>query len=164
MAVRLPGPLDGIRDYAIGRTFPRSVLQGWETGLCLFAAGFLGRQDAVWLADAGLRVTCVDTDAAKLAEMEGMYPEDWQFVCEDVFAFVWEADRTWDIVTVDCPSNMFLEAAEFLPQFCELAERAVVLGSDNSATNAPPGWVVTEKRKRSDYVPGGVFWSVLEPA
>lgn len=167
-AVKLGNPWDGLRDEAVGRTFPRSVLRGCETGLCLFAAGFLGRQDAVWMADAGLKVTCVDHDEPKLRQMMDLYPDSWSYRAYDVFEYVTTIRQfvvKFDVVTVDCPSNMFGEAVEYLPEFCELALRAVVLGSTPTEPIQPPvGWKVTQERKRSDYVPAGVYWTVLEKA
>ena len=54
--------------------YPRRVLDGLTTALVLFAAAFHGRQDAIWIAKAGMNGTCVDIDAEKLEEMKVAYP------------------------------------------------------------------------------------------
>ena len=59
--------------------YPVEALRGLRTALMGFCAAFLGRQDCVWVEEAGLVATCVDTDAERLFEMAGLYPE-----CVDV--------------------------------------------------------------------------------
>jgi hypothetical protein len=154
--------LDQIHDPAGADLFPRYVLKGCETALVLFAAAFHGRQDAYWVQEAGLTGTCVDTDAGKLAEMTDVYPADWEFVIGDVFEYASSTGRTWDVVTVDCPTNLFAACADALLLWCELADRAVVLGcGPNTPVLPPAGWMLTERRFRSGNF-GGVYWAVLE--
>jgi len=155
-----------IRDLDAGSVYPGHRLQGCETALVMFAAGFLGKQDAYWIADAGLKATCVDADAAKVQEMQGMYPDDWDFVIGDVYDF---AERhagrwTWDVVSLDPWTQDFDRCAAQLATFCWLANRLVVIGTGVGTTlRVPLGWAVTEVVKRSDYR-GGVYWTCLEPA
>jgi hypothetical protein len=138
-------------------------LVGSETALVLFAAAFHGAQDAIWIADAGLQATCVDTDAGKLGEMVLAYPEGWEYVTGDVFTYASITERTWDVVTLDPPSPLFQQCADSLPLWCELARNAVVLGVGRT-TNvvAPAGWEASELRYRSRFL-GGVYWVVLTP-
>ncbi len=146
--------------------FPLELLEDSETALVLFAAGFLGVQDAVWIRDAGLTATCVDTDPEKMASMKPLYPDDWEFVEQDAYAFAhWETERRqWDIVTADPWTGHMDTCARFLKEWCRLARKAVVLGTGvGTVVEAPEGWKVTGTRRRSDY-DGGVFWTVLEPA
>jgi hypothetical protein len=50
-----------------------------------------------------------------------------------------------------------------LPEWCALANRAVVLGYGvDTVVEAPAGWEVTERLRRSDFL-GGVWWAVVEP-
>jgi hypothetical protein len=126
------------------------------------SAAWHGRQDAIWIADVGLTATCVDMDGDRLGEMEGAYPAGWEFVNEDVFEYATRTDGRWDVVTVDCPSNLFGRCAELLPLWCLLARRAVVLGCGTSTPlEVPDGWALTSRWYRSDFL-GGVRWAVIE--
>lgn len=148
---------------AITDVYPVGVLVGCETALVLFAAAFGGRQDAYWMAEAGLTATCVDIDGDKLREMAENYPAGWEFVNADAYEFVAATDRRWDVVSADPWTNQFAQAAEALPAMCRAASRAVILGVGAGALLSPPaGWEETGRVRRSDY-DGGVFWAVLEP-
>lgn len=138
-------------------SFPTDALRGQETALCLFAAAFGGLNDAQFLRDAGLRATCVDIDRAKLWDMEFNYPTSWEFFPADVFEFCERTDRTWDVVTVDCPTGLFQKCAERLPLFCSMAKSAVILGSGTGHAEAPKGWRIEGVQQRSNFK-GGVYW------
>jgi hypothetical protein len=161
-----PRSLDEIRDLHAGASFPGEALADSETALVLFAAAWHGRQDAYWVAQAGLRATCVDLDRGRLEEMRAMYPDDWDFVQDDVYAFGIESDvneRRWDVVSLDPFTNQFDRCAQMLPTWCKLASNVVILGMDDRQLEVPEGWRITDRRKRSDYN-GGVYWVVLERA
>ena len=147
--------------------FPAARLAGMSDALVLFAACWHGRQDAVFVADAGLTATCVDHDDRKLEQMASMYPESWEFVAADVFQWTsaWAtAGRRWDVVTIDCPTNLFDRCATLTGRWCELARRIVVLGCSPTTIIQPPdGWTVVDRMRRSDYR-GGVEWAVIERA
>lgn len=147
------------------RSYPAHLLVGQTSSLVLFCAAWHGRQDAVYHADAGLRASCVDSDGARLKEMQAIYPPDWSFFEEDVFAFAKRAlmtDWKWDIVSLDPFTSLFDRCADELETWCVLARRAVVLGSGAFTIVEPPrGWRVSEERRRSDFQ-GGIFWSVIE--
>jgi hypothetical protein len=154
--------LQNVREGANPKLFPRHALVGCNDALVLFAAAFYGKQDAVWIADAGLTATCVDIDEAKLEVMAAAYPDDWTFVTGDCFEFATVAGQQWDVVSIDCPSNEFGRCAELLPLWCLLARKVVLLGSGLLSQVVPPdGWLVTDTVHRSNYT-GGVFWSVVE--
>lgn len=159
-----PASLAEVGREAEPALYPRRVLAGCETALILFASGFWGRQDGFWVADAGLRATCIDVDADRLDEMAALYPTDWYFVEADAYAWAPTASGRWDVVSADCPTGHFDRCAEMLPVFCRLAKRAVVVGAgpDRDAIVAPDGWEMTEFLWRSNYVRGGVHWAVLE--
>lgn len=145
--------------------FPAELLVGCEEGLVLFAAAFGGAQDARFLADAGLRATCVDIDKLRLDAMRPDYPPDWNFVYGDAFEFATlmkASRRRWDVVTVDCPTNLFPACSLAVDLWCSLARELVVLGcaADTFIDPSEP-WRETDRRKRSNYA-GGVFWSVIE--
>ncbi len=156
--------LDAVRAESAPERFPRHVLGGCESALVLFAAAFYGRQDAVWMADAGLTATCVDTDSGRLEEMRGMYPDGWEYVTGDAFEFAANAaGREWDVVSLDPFTNLIQECADLLPVWCHLARRAVVLGTMGyTSFVSPAGWRVVEEVPRSSFN-GGVFWTVLRP-
>lgn len=155
--------LEMVRAGAAPGLYPRHVLDGCETALVLFAAAFHGQQDAVWMADAGLKATCVDVDAARLNEMAVAYPDGWEYVVGDAFEYAMLTERRWDVVSVDCPTNLFGRCAEMLPVWCLLAGRAVVLGTGVGTEVDPPGgWRITGTVPRSQFQ-GGVYWTVIEP-
>jgi hypothetical protein len=154
--------LDRVRAEAAPETYPVRVLEGCESALVLFAAAWHGKQDAIHVADAGLSATCVDTDAVRLGEMAEAYPADWEFVTADVFEYAARADRQWDVVSIDCPTNLFDMCAALVPLWCLLARRAVVIGSGpNTETVTPEGWLRPPCLKRSNFA-GGVYWIVLQ--
>lgn len=154
--------LEQVRADARAELYPRHVLTGCSDALVLFAAAFHGLQDAVWMAEAGLKTTCVDVDSQKLTEMSTFYPEGWEFVTGDVFEYVSRTNDRWDVVSIDCPSNLFAQCAGFTPVWCLLARKAVILGCDRRPIAVPPGWRVTEHRYRSSFA-GGTYWAVLQP-
>src|SRR3990172_9872911 len=86
------------------RPYPTELLEGCETGLVLFAAAFLGHNDAIHFAEAGITTSCVDIDSEGLAEMRELYPDSWAFVTVDAWHFA-EACASegvqWDAVSVD---------------------------------------------------------------
>lgn len=161
-----PETLEEIRSPVDGLSFPCPALAGSSTALVLFAAGFWGRQDAYWIADAGLHATCIDIDHEKLDEMAAVYPTSWDFLEADAYDWAEATTSRWDVVTVDCPSAHFDRCAERVALWCQLARRLVVLGAgrhQRDAIEAPAGWAVTDIRRRSNY-DGGVYWVVLERA
>lgn len=154
------------RDEGSGMAFPRSLLKPGDSALVLFAAGFHGAQDALWIADAGLEADCVDIDDRKLDEMAAEYPATWRFTAMDVFDFAEAAEAAgerWDVVSIDCPTNLFDRCAEHMKLWCALARKAVILGVGQATEVAmPPGWRTTDIRQRSGFA-GGVYWLVAEP-
>lgn len=157
-----PATLEAIRSEPEGIAYPCDMLIGCKDALVLFAAGFHGKQDAFWIAEAGLAATCVDNDAQKLLEMRHVYPIAWEFITDDAFEYIATIDRRWDVVSVDCPSGAFDRCADLIGDWCRLARHAVVLGTGpDTPLEAPDGWTVTDRRHRSDY-DRGVYWAVLE--
>lgn len=161
-----PATLHDVRAEA-GHSYPLESLVGCETALMLYAAGFYGRQDCIFVADAGLRATCVDLDAERLETMKQLYPDSWEFVTMDALAYActWRAaHRKWDVVSVDPPSSQFDVVANRLEWLCDVARYSVIIGTGlglEHQLSIPNGWALKETIRRSDYL-GGVFWSVLE--
>lgn len=154
--------LDGIRASADGNVYPVDVLDRCSTALLLFSAAFYGRQDGVFVADAGVDATCVDVWSERLHDMAAVYPPSWEFIVDDAFGFAEATERRWDLVSVDCPTDQFERCSALVPLWCRLARRAVVLGTGHgSEVSAPEGWRVTSVVRRSDFR-GGVFWTVVE--
>jgi hypothetical protein len=153
--------LEHVRKGAAPALYPRQALVGCKDALVLFAAAFHGQQDAIWMAEAGLRTTCVDVDQEKLREMRDAYPDSWKFVNGDVFEFALRTEKRWDVVSIDCPSNLFDRCAELLPLWCRIARKVVVLGSGKHTTAVEPeGWELAERVHRSANY-GGTYWRVF---
>ena len=165
--VETPQAFKDIEVPYCGAVYPGPKLrEGCSTALCLFSAMWLGRQDVYWLAKAGLTGTCVDLDGERLAQMEAVYPDGWEFVTADVFDYVRDQTRTWDLVTLDPWSGQFERCAEMLPVWTSLANRVVVLGHGNyrlREPEPPDGWSLAHRFKRSDFK-GGVYWLVFTKA
>lgn len=158
-----PTSLKALRDPS-DMSFPTGTIIGYETALVLFAQAWYGKQDAVYVAQAGLRATCVDYRDHNFAAMRDLYADDWEFVQADAYQFIQETDRQWDVVTVDCPSGHFQQCADLLPRFGEIARHVIVLGTGvGTEFMAPRGWVWAEEHERSKMY-GGVYWSVFTHA
>lgn len=145
--------------------FPLELLNADDTALVVFAAGFMGVQDAYWIRQAGMVATCMDDDPVKLAEMAPLYPATWEFILADAYSYALTETtrRQWDVVTLDPWTNNMDKCASFIREWCRMAHKAVVIGTGVSTyVEAPDGWEVTDKRKRTEY-DGGVYWTVLEP-
>jgi len=111
----------------------------------LFAAGFLGQNDAIHMWRDGMRVTCVDRDQDRLEEMRGLYPDDWLFLPGDAWASAadWRAqDARWDVVSVDnFTGEIEPRVLDSLPLWCSLARRLVTVTLGNgSGYVVPDGW------------------------
>lgn len=127
------------------RLFPVHLLREGDTGLCLFAAAFLGVNDAIHMARMNMTATCVDIDGKRLREMEGMYPDDWEFVHSDAWQFAVQAradGREWDTVSVDTFTGSVSDLAlASLEMWCLLATRTVVITLPHLARyHTPAGW------------------------
>ncbi len=154
-------PADGDRVATVEHLFPVDILNGCETALVLFASAFGGEQDARYIADAGLRATCVDLNVKTLLRMQNDYPDDWQFIVADAYVFPRLSRKTWDVVTADPFTNEFAKAAGMLQAWCDLARRFVVLGvAPGQWLDVPTGWTLREKIRRSAVA----HWAVLERA
>lgn len=144
--------------------YPTWALKGCETALIVFAAEFGGMNDAAWIVEAGLRATCVDVNAEKLEAMRAFYRDDWEYVCNDAYAFAAMTEGQWDVVSLDPFTNHFRACADNIAAWCRLARRAVIIGTGtDTIIQSPAGWRQVDCVKRTDYQ-GGVFWTVLEPA
>jgi hypothetical protein len=142
--------------------YPIWALKGCETALIVFAAEFGGMNDAAWIVDHPLSVTCVDINEEKLEEMRVHYPADWSYICMDAYQL--PSSIRYDVVSLDPFTNHFQKCADQIALWCQIARYAVIIGTGTDTTIvSPPGWQQTDCLKRSDYQ-GGVFWTVLEPA
>lgn len=147
------------------RPYPTHLLEGCETGLVLFAAAFLGHNDAIHFAKAGLRTTCVDIDAERLREMQVLYPPDWEFVVADAFQYADDASHyaygPWDAVSVDTfTGDAMRDSLGNLWDWTEIAEKVVTVTITDEALDAydvPTGWNASLFPRTS-----GVYWLVLE--
>jgi len=160
-----PRSLDDVRDPDIGaiHLYPRHALRGLETALCLFAARWHGRQDAYWLAEAGLRTTCVDLDGDRLREMMAVYPDDWAFRQMDAWDFANTTPVGYDVVSLDPFTFDFDRCHADLGLWCSLARHAVIMGCEiDTEIVAPAAWQEVNRVFRSHYAEG-VEWVVLQP-
>lgn len=148
------------------RPYPTHVLEGAETGLVLFAAAFLGHNDAIHFAEAGVCCHCVDSDGPRLAEMAQLYPDDWNWAIDDVWKFgrdAWDNDETWDVVSLDPFTGDTMELVlDDLQLWSELARKALVVGSTRllPPSQHPDGFRPTAPMIRT----AGVYWLVFERA
>lgn len=145
------------------RPYPTHLLEGCTGGLVLFSAAFLGHNDAIHFAEAGIVTTCVDIDRERLTEMRSLYPEEWGFVCADAweFAEARQSERmTWDAVSVDTfTGSAMRRSLGSLDLWCSLAAKFVTATIDDTVTElvVPEGWT-SSLYPRSDRV----SWLVLE--
>lgn len=145
------------------RPYPTHLLEGCETGLCLFAAAFLGHNDAVHMAEAGLRVTCVDIDNERLMEMRRIYTDDlWKWAVFDAWEFAeWSHGNKhrWDAVSVDTfTGDAMRRSLDSLDLWCSLARKAITVTHVNGEPyQAPEGWRSSLFERTID-----VNWLVLE--
>jgi hypothetical protein len=146
------------------KAFPREKLEGCETGLVLFAGAFLGTNDAIHFASAGIPTVCVDTDRDALERMRDLYPEMFEFVQADAWQYA-EAARdlglTWDAVSVDTwTGDASARSMESLELWTAIAERLVVATIANTDTwITPEGWSAwTQTRSER------AAWLILERA
>lgn len=139
----LVAPLDRISREAC--PYPADMLANCDTGLCLFAAAFLGHNDAIHFARQDVATTCVDQDSRRLAEMQGIYPAGWVFLAADSWRYA-EASRDaglmWDAVSVDTwTGDACQRSMDSLDLWCSLARRCVTVTIPAGATPpVPAGW------------------------
>src|SRR4029077_1476496 len=146
------------------KAFPRESLEGCETGLVLFCGAFLGVNDAIHFAQAGIQTVCVDTNADSLATMRTLYPEEWEFVQSDAWKYA-EAARdlglTWDAVSVDTwTGDASRRSMETLELWTAIANRLVaVTVGERDTWQTPRGWHswTQQRSEKAD-------WLVLERA
>lgn len=147
--------------------YPAELLEGAESGLILFAAAFLGRNDAIHFAEAGVpNVTLVDIDGERLREMADLYRDPtWTFSEADAFAFARFArlvGSKWDVVSVDTFTGTATDRSlNELEQWTEIANRAVVATIAGAGAVVPSGWTwsIVEREGPTD-----ANWLVLEVA
>lgn len=127
------------------KPYPAHLLEGCESALLLFCAGFLGENDGDVVAAAGIGdVTGIDHNAGRIAEMREKYPA-WTLVEGDAFEFALDQFEiplmNFDLVSVDPDSGLDERVRAWLPAWCALARRVVVLGTVSDEPLDPPdGW------------------------
>jgi hypothetical protein len=131
------------------RIFPDT--KGMETGLCLFGAGFGGKNDARWLKEDGVIGTVVDTDEVALQRMKANYPDSWKFYCNDAYKFLEDAEH-YDVISIDQPMDETTLVHALLPQIWTLADKMLVVlapvdfpppafaGFNHERINRTKGW------------------------
>lgn len=146
------------------RPYPAHLLEGCETGLVLFAAAFLGHNDAIHFAEAGLETTCVDVDMMRMREMTHLYEiPGWTLVVDDAWHFAETyagVGKMWDAVSCDTwTGDLERRSLDSLELWCSLARRLVTatltVGSLGSF-DVPEGWQESLHERAS-----GVYWLVL---
>ncbi len=166
MTVVAPTSLHKLIGEARVNPFPKHLLRGSKTALLLYAAGFHGRQDGVFVAEAGVQATCVDIDRQKLSEMEQVYPGDWDFIVDDALHYARSAWTNFSFVSVDCPSDKSDMCYRELHTFLTIAARALILTvheeMEEKSWRHPeiPGWRSTTLRR--SWYRGGTYWLCLE--
>lgn len=148
------------------RPYPTYLLEDAKTGLCLFSAAFYGHNEAIHFALEEVETTCVDIDQEKLHVMQGIYPEDWTFICVDAWdyaAMCQVKEHRFDIVSVDTFRGWATEKSlKTLELWCSIANAAVIATIEDSQLESyevPEGWTDSHFRRNST-----VFWLVLTRA
>ena len=152
--------LAGIRQNA--GPYPVDLLEGCETALLLFGAGFLGLNDGIHIADAGLDAFVIDIDREKLEHMVKLYPKTWTFCEADAWWFAENVNAQFDVVSVDnYTGDAEVPVLASLPLWCSLARKVVTVTKTrkNIQHSIPHGWEpsIVERSSRAD-------WLVLERA
>ena len=155
----LEPPLDAISRVA--RPYPAYLLPEGGTGLCLFAAAFLGHNDAIHMARAEMTVTLVDI-SERVMEMAHIYDADYYY--GDAWGFAEynaRSGESWDVVSVDTfTGDTERRSLDSLDLWCSLARTAVtVTHSNGSEYVTPDGWTDELFPRSSD-----VNWLVLTRA
>lgn len=147
------------------RPYPSELLEGCETGLVLFAAAYLGHNDAIHFAEAELQTTCVDVDGERLAAMRALYPDDWTFLAEDAWTY---AERRavdgfqYDAVSVDTfTGEAEARSMKSLELWTSLARKVVTVTVTAEHVTRhgialPEGWGMSLRLRAP-----GVYWLVL---
>lgn len=112
--------------------YPIDILTECDSGLCLFGAGFYGRNDAIHMYNAGIkRCTVLDIDEKKIHDMIEMYPISWVIQPTDVLRWVPNTANsgllTWDIVSVDAPTNLFEWVRDNFDDLVKLTNKYLVI-------------------------------------
>jgi hypothetical protein len=139
----LGAPLDKLS--ADAKLYPVHLLREGDTGLVLFAAAFLGVNDAIHMARMDMTASCIDIDRGRLYEMRELYPDDWEFVHADAWEFATQAQaegRQWDVVSADTwTGGMCAQSLASLPLWCSLARRLVTVTiTPLDVPIIPDGW------------------------
>lgn len=145
------------------RPYPDGLLEQCDTGLVLFAAAFLGWNDAVHFALNEVRTTCVDVDGDRLHEMQRIYPADWQWHVDDAWHWAQAAvniGQRFDAVSCDTfTGDAMRRSLNTLDLWCSLARRLVtVTYTDGVGYDTPDGWQATLHERAA-----GVHWLTLTP-
>ncbi len=126
-----PATLADVLREADSASFPSAEIRGATSAACFFAAAFHGRNDAVFLADAGVSdVLCVDVDALRLAQMREIYPADWRFVVGDAYTAAQDMrarGEKVDVVIADAWQSDADRALEALPVWIAIARKCVLV-------------------------------------
>lgn len=145
------------------RPYPAALLDDCESGLAVFSAAFRGWNDVIHFARKGLRTTCVDSNADRLAEMAAIYPADWEFVTSDAWDFAEHAaseDTTWDAITVDPFTDNIQRVLDTLDLFLSLSRKvATFTVKRTSVLPSLEGWEQSLVPRARD-----ISWLVLHRA
>lgn len=146
------------------RPYPVELLEETSSALILFAAAFLGHNDAVHFAEAGVPdVTLVDIDGERLEEMRALYRDDrWRWITGDAWEMAEAAQASherWDVVSVDTFHGDAEERSlGNLASWTSIARRAVVVSAAAGAIyHVPAGWGSRLLRRSSS-----AYWLILE--
>jgi hypothetical protein len=150
------------------RPYPDHLLVECSTGLALFSAAFLGHNDAIHFALAGMRGTCVDVDEKRLDAMTAIYPDDWSFAKADAWSFAERAQgfgERWDAVSVDTFTGDAMERSlRSLELWTSLARRLVTVTIKLAIPDSSRMWGLIPHGWRWSLYPraGSVYWLTLE--
>jgi hypothetical protein len=135
--IKPPKSLKQLREANAHFPFPRYVLQTCDNALMLFCAGFYGKNDCVWVEEAGItNVTAVDIDQDKVNVMKSLYPDEWEFLVEDVYSFTAKATSKgleYTLVVADVPLTQFESSRPWYKHWCLLSTKYVLITAEANA-------------------------------
>jgi len=108
--------------------FPRAALTDCSDALCIFCAGFGGKNAEMVIRDAGITGLGIDYDAALVDAMRDDYP-GWSFLVQDAYKAIRSLSRhRFDLVVADPQMNQRDRLLVLYPTLRRMARHHLVIG------------------------------------
>lgn len=123
--------LEWIRTKVGKREFPEYVLEGTSSAAAFYAAALMGVRDVIHLHDHNVKdVVLIDLDADKMAELQKVYPANWEYVVDDAYKVMdrlHDDGRAFDILILDPWTHRQRSDMERLPSLLDITNRYIVI-------------------------------------